>query len=176
MNTFLWPPLSHEHKSLLRLSQCSIQASLSANDIPTSTEEMAPSDTSQRTGCASSASTPPPAKRDYREQEVTRLIQELECLNQEVASLAARQTEIRENLKDAGATDIPALDSSAKSFASRIRLRSLEVEIEKERQKRLEYELVLGDIRRECKVPFIVPSLLDAFIEVSKLTNAAVKP
>lgn len=103
-------------------------------------------------------------------------MQELEHLNQEVACLATRQAEIREKLKDAGASDIPALDSSAENFASRIRLRVLEVEIETERQKKLEYELVLRDIRKECKAPFIVPSLLDAFIEVSKLTNVAVKP
>ncbi|PBK66111.1 hypothetical protein ARMSODRAFT_1006235 [Armillaria solidipes] len=173
----LKPSLSHEPASLLLpLSQCSAQTSLSTNNTPTSTEEMAPSHTAKRTWCPESASTPPPAKRVYHEQEVTRLMQELEHLNQEVVSLAARQAEIRGKLQDAGATDIPALDSSAESFASRIRLRALEVEIETERQKRLEYELVLGDIRRECKVPFIVPSLLDAFIEVSKLTNAAVKP
>ncbi|KAK0495782.1 hypothetical protein EDD18DRAFT_252883 [Armillaria luteobubalina] len=138
---------------------------------------MAPSHTSERTPwCPIFASTLPPTKRVYREQEVTRLMQELEHLNQEVACLATRQAEIREKLKDAGASDIPALDSSAENFASRIRLRVLEVEIETERQKKLEYELVLRDIRKECKAPFIVPSLLDAFIEVSKLTNVAVKP
>ncbi|KAK0186451.1 hypothetical protein F5146DRAFT_1004578 [Armillaria mellea] len=168
------PSLSPELKSSLPLGPCSEQTSLLANDIPTSAEEIAPH-TSKRT-CPDPASTPPQAKRINREQEVARLMEELEHLNQEVVSLAARQAEIREKLKDAGASDIPALDSSAESFASRIRLRALEAEIETERQKRLEYELVLGDIRRECKVPFIVPSLLDAFIEVSKLTNAAVKP
>ncbi len=45
-------------------------------------------------------------------------MQELEHLNEEVASLAARQAEIRGKLQDAGATDIPALDSSAESFGS----------------------------------------------------------
>ncbi|KAK0199744.1 hypothetical protein DFS33DRAFT_1364705 [Desarmillaria ectypa] len=136
---------------------------------------MAPSHTHKRASHPDSVATPPPAKRVYREQEVARWMQELEHLNQEVANLASRQAEIREKLKSAGATDIPELDSSVESFACRTRLKALEAEIEVERQKRHEYELVLGDIRRECKAPFIVPSLLDAFVEVSKLTNAAVK-
>ncbi|KAG7440785.1 uncharacterized protein BT62DRAFT_923820 [Guyanagaster necrorhizus] len=175
MEPGLEAPLSHDGANLLPLSQCSPKADLSANDAPSHAEEMLPSHTGICVSRPDSVSTPPPAKRVYREQEITQLMQELEHLNREVTSLAAKRAEIRERLKDAGATDIPLCDSSVEDFACRIRLRALEVEIEIERQKRIEYELVLEDIRRECKFPFIVPSLLDAFVEVSKLTNAAVK-
>ncbi|KAK0443097.1 uncharacterized protein EV420DRAFT_1485080 [Desarmillaria tabescens] len=166
------PLLSH---NLANLRPPSPHTNLSTQDTLTSTEEMAPLHTHKRISCLDFVVTPPPAKRVHREQEVAQWIQELEHLNQEVASLAARQAEIMQKLKSAGAMDIPELDSPVDAFACRTRLRALEVEIEAERQKTHEYELVLEDIRRECKAPFIVPSLLDAFIEVAKLTNAAVK-
>ncbi|KIY67439.1 hypothetical protein CYLTODRAFT_411136 [Cylindrobasidium torrendii FP15055 ss-10] len=36
-----------------------------------------------------------------------------------------------------------------------------------------ELEMLIHDVERECRQPFVVPLLLDAFVEVSKLTNAA---
>jgi len=40
---------------------------------------------------------------------------------------------------------------------------------------RLETEDVIKDIRRECKAPFVVPGLLDAFIKLSRLTTQATR-
>ena len=42
-----------------------------------------------------------------------------------------------------------------------------------ERRLRKEAEDAIADVRRECIKPFVVPSLLDAFVEVSKLTTRA---
>jgi hypothetical protein len=53
------------------------------------------------------------------------------------------------------------------------RLRKLEEDLETERMLRLEAEDVVNDIRRECKAPFVVPGLLDAFIKLSRLTTQA---
>ncbi|KAK0475787.1 hypothetical protein IW261DRAFT_1492930, partial [Armillaria novae-zelandiae] len=72
--------------------------------------------------------------------------------------LVARQTMIQEKLKDMGAQSIPEPD-----FLFRDEVRDLELEIETERKQRIEYETLLTDIRRECRVPFIVPALFDAF-------------
>jgi hypothetical protein len=44
-----------------------------------------------------------------------------------------------------------------------------------ERQKREEVEHALADVRRECRQPFVVPSLLDAFVELSKVATRGVK-
>jgi hypothetical protein len=44
-----------------------------------------------------------------------------------------------------------------------------------ERQKREEAEHALADVRRECRQPFVVPSLLNAFVELSKLTTRGLK-
>ena len=53
------------------------------------------------------------------------------------------------------------------------RIRKLEQDLEAERMLRLEAEDVVRDIRRECKAPFVVPGLLDAFIKLSRLTTQA---
>ncbi|KAM6495096.1 hypothetical protein JOM56_009719, partial [Amanita muscaria] len=47
----------------------------------------------------------------------------------------------------------------------------LEVELASERRKRQEAENVLKDVERECRAPFVVPAILDAFCMISKITN-----
>jgi hypothetical protein len=46
---------------------------------------------------------------------------------------------------------------------------------EAERQRREEAETALADVRRECRQPFVVPSLLDTFVELSRLTTRGLK-
>jgi hypothetical protein len=55
------------------------------------------------------------------------------------------------------------------------RIKKLEQDLDIERRMRLEAEDVARDIRRECKAPFIVPGLLDAFIKLSRLTTQATR-
>ena len=55
------------------------------------------------------------------------------------------------------------------------RIRKLEQDLDAERRMRLEAEDILRDIRRECKAPFVVPGLLDAFIKLSRLTTQATR-
>ncbi|KAF8638458.1 hypothetical protein AX17_002192 [Amanita inopinata Kibby_2008] len=47
----------------------------------------------------------------------------------------------------------------------------LEMELAKERKERDEAEDALRDIERECRTPFVIPALLEAFTTVSKLTS-----
>jgi hypothetical protein len=51
------------------------------------------------------------------------------------------------------------------------KLQDAELSLQAERKRRVEAEQALEDIERECKEPFIVPALLKAFINISKLTN-----
>ena len=46
-------------------------------------------------------------------------------------------------------------------------------QLAEERRKMAEYELTLQEIRRECRQPFVVPMLLDAFVDVTRFTNMA---
>lgn len=55
------------------------------------------------------------------------------------------------------------------------RIQQLESELRSERAKRRKLEDMVEDIRRECREPFVVPALLDAFVEISKLTNEALE-
>lgn len=52
-------------------------------------------------------------------------------------------------------------------------LTQLQTTLADERRLRKEAEDAIADVRRECIKPFVVPSLLDAFVEVSKLTTRA---
>lgn len=49
----------------------------------------------------------------------------------------------------------------------------MENEIAAERRRRIEIEDTLRDVERECREPFVVPALLDAFAVISKLTSKA---
>ncbi|KIK51349.1 hypothetical protein GYMLUDRAFT_64875 [Collybiopsis luxurians FD-317 M1] len=46
-------------------------------------------------------------------------------------------------------------------------------ELAKERAQRVELEGIVEDMRRECRAPFIVPALVDAFAEISRITSKA---
>lgn len=54
------------------------------------------------------------------------------------------------------------------------RIEMVEKALDTERRRRITAEATLEDVKRECKAPFIVPALLEAFITVSKLTSEAV--
>jgi hypothetical protein len=47
--------------------------------------------------------------------------------------------------------------------------------LDEERRRRDEAENALADVKRECRQPFVVPSLLDTFVELSKLTTRGLK-
>ncbi|KAF8192912.1 hypothetical protein BJ912DRAFT_249482 [Pholiota molesta] len=49
----------------------------------------------------------------------------------------------------------------------------MEAELAEERRRRQVAEDAIADIRRECRAPFVVPSLLDAFMELSRMTTIA---
>jgi hypothetical protein len=56
---------------------------------------------------------------------------------------------------------------------AQVSLIQLQATLADERRLRKEAEDAIADVRRECIKPFVVPSLLDAFVEVSKLTTRA---
>ncbi|KAK7052119.1 hypothetical protein R3P38DRAFT_1636683 [Favolaschia claudopus] len=101
--------------------------------------------------------------------EVQSLRRELRDIRQQLSADIAHERTIIEKLRELG-TDV---DSNAveMDFVTRARLEHLEEELQAERDRRKRLEGVIEDIRRERREPFVVPALLDAFIEISKLTN-----
>lgn len=49
----------------------------------------------------------------------------------------------------------------------------VENELRAERKRREEAEAALNDIERECREPFIVPALFEAFVSISRITSQA---
>lgn len=54
-------------------------------------------------------------------------------------------------------------------------LARLEHELAAERKLREEAEDIIADIRREMREPFVVPSLFDAFVQLSRLTTQGLR-
>lgn len=57
--------------------------------------------------------------------------------------------------------------------ATKARLEMVESELRAERKRREEAEAALNDIERECREPFIVPALFEAFVSISRITSQA---
>lgn len=55
--------------------------------------------------------------------------------------------------------------------AERARRGELEKELDQERMKRIEAENILNDVERECRTPFVVPAMMDAFKTISRVTT-----
>jgi hypothetical protein len=49
------------------------------------------------------------------------------------------------------------------------RLILLEIELQQERTQRLRAEHMLSEVEKECRVPFVVPALFQAFCRISEL-------
>ncbi|KAF8962106.1 hypothetical protein BDZ97DRAFT_1826411 [Flammula alnicola] len=111
---------------------------------------------------------------------VQRLSRESYDVKREIAASIAREAGIISELKALNSPWIPKQtrlegENSAAMDAIQARLAQVEMELETEKRLRKEAEDAIMDIRRECKAPFIVPSLLDAFVELSRLTTMATR-
>jgi len=51
------------------------------------------------------------------------------------------------------------------------RLQEVEAELMAERRLRIQTEAALVDVQRECREPFVVPALFEAFFMISKVTT-----
>ncbi|KAG5652941.1 hypothetical protein H0H81_003017 [Sphagnurus paluster] len=64
----------------------------------------------------------------------------------------------------------------AKESAMRARLKEVELELAEEKSRRAVAEAALEDMKRECKEPFVVSAMLEAFLMISKATTEALEP
>jgi len=129
-----------------------------------------PSTSGARNRYAQLPGRPPPP-----ESEATALQRELRDVRRHLTADIAEERKIRQQLRRLGAEE-PSSDSYyGDDFVTRARIQQLEDDLEYERARRRRLEEIVGDIRRECREPFVVPALLDAFVQISKLTNEAME-
>ncbi|KAF7324695.1 hypothetical protein MKEN_00511000 [Mycena kentingensis (nom. inval.)] len=138
----------------------------------------------RHTPSASSSVTASPQKSSYERTK--------EGLQNELAEVRRREREILQQLKamgvnvntnvasvgeeqlqnDAGMYNSVSLKLPSGMLTLYVaRVRGLERELEEERARRREAEAFVADVRRELRAPFVVPALLDAFKDISRLTN-----
>ncbi|KZP20213.1 hypothetical protein FIBSPDRAFT_1045080 [Athelia psychrophila] len=117
-----------------------------------------------------------------KKQEVNRLTRELWDVRRESAASAAREANIIEQLEKVGVHASPAttstkvppgVDSDPSTEELKRRLRESNDNCNEEKRRRALAEQCLDDVKRECNAPFVVPSLLKAFIHLSKVSHLA---
>ncbi|KAJ6551181.1 hypothetical protein B0H19DRAFT_1156798 [Mycena capillaripes] len=109
----------------------------------------------------------------HEPSEVQELRRELREVRRQLNADIVQERAIVENLRDLGVME-EGSDASEIDFVTKARIEQFEAELQAERARRRRLEDIVEDIRRECRAPFVVPSLLDAFVEISKLTNEAI--
>lgn len=118
----------------------------------------------------------PPNSSDL--PKIQTLSRELWDIRRKLTADGVRESVIVDKLKLLHAAYVPEPMSTSSDRALQVlktRLREIEKDLENERCLRLKAEATLQDIRRECKAPFVVPALLDAFISISNLTTQALQ-
>ncbi|KAJ8095792.1 hypothetical protein PM082_022899 [Marasmius tenuissimus] len=98
------------------------------------------------------------------------LLSELADVQKQIAQDLASERNILDQLKSL--ESIPSgMTSSGSEFVIKTRLKLAEDQLEDERRRRKAAEDAISDIKRECREPFIVPGLLDAFTMLSDLST-----
>ncbi|PPQ96908.1 hypothetical protein CVT26_005894 [Gymnopilus dilepis] len=133
----------------------------------------------------------------YRQETITNLTREACDIKRQVSALLAREEVVFDELERLGANSSWLPERASKSLAKEVgegklagydeermkekeihfqaRIKFLEKQLAEESQRREEAENAIKDVRRELKAPFVVPSLLDAFVDLSKLTTKAMR-
>ncbi|KAF9235485.1 hypothetical protein BU15DRAFT_64838 [Melanogaster broomeanus] len=95
-------------------------------------------------------------------ETIGRLTRELWDTRRESMAMQVREKAILKDLDELGARPhIPPSDDLAK----------LEAELRHERTLRLRAERALHEVEKECRAPFVVPALLQAFMNISELSS-----
>ncbi|KAF9223112.1 hypothetical protein BS17DRAFT_706581, partial [Gyrodon lividus] len=123
-----------------------------------------------------------------KSSRANRLTKELWDTRRQIMTMQAREKVILEDLDELGVgPQIPASDgqsllsnqsSSARAVHTRFTEQDdrtdvprLKAELQQERTNRIRAESALHDVERECRAPFVVPALLQAFLSISELSS-----
>ncbi|KAH8828113.1 hypothetical protein DL96DRAFT_1601776 [Flagelloscypha sp. PMI_526] len=114
-----------------------------------------------------------PEHDNPKAQKIEALQRKLQEVRKEFAIKAEQEMTLVNDLRLLRVAQVPELVSTHPETVMTQRLKSIGEEVETERRKREDADKAIDDIRQECRTPFIVPSLLDAFIQISKMTTQA---
>ncbi|KAG2151573.1 uncharacterized protein EDB93DRAFT_262854 [Suillus bovinus] len=117
------------------------------------------------------ASNPTPTgPRPPRDREtINRLSLELSKVRSQLTTLKHCEKRTLEDLIRLGAPQPKSEETSPSQHDMEARLILLEIELQQERTQRLRAERMLSEVERECRVPFVVPALFQAFCRISEL-------
>ncbi|KAH9918597.1 uncharacterized protein B0H18DRAFT_1030616 [Fomitopsis serialis] len=122
---------------------------------------------------------------------VGNLTREVWDVRRELSALVAREDRLVRDLERLGARPVPepsmaprpaevrkTMDDEASGLRARLEAesearRAAESAVQQERRRREAAEWAVADVRRECSGPFVVPALMDAFVEISRLSGDA---
>ncbi|KAH9476060.1 hypothetical protein JR316_0011630 [Psilocybe cubensis] len=194
-NTLKWASWYHNPEQQQQHQQPPVEPFITSDfPIPSeSTGPLAPSLSSSSSlfqsasSLSSSSTTSPKTHKRKRPSTHTKdellaiqtLLRESSDIKREIAAKMAREAVVIAELKSLNSSVVPRpimlghQTEEAEMEAEIFRLRN---ELKREKRLREEAENAIKDIRRECKEPFVVPSLLDAFVQVSKLTTRGLRP
>ncbi|KIJ16207.1 hypothetical protein PAXINDRAFT_32807, partial [Paxillus involutus ATCC 200175] len=119
---------------------------------------------------------------NYSQQSsrVSHLTRELWDTRRQLMAMQAREKVILEDLDKLGARpQIPASEGQSRLSPDRVvhtrillpaDISRLKAELRQERTDRIRAERALHDVERECRAPFVVPALFQAFMNISDLS------
>ncbi|KAF8066600.1 hypothetical protein FPV67DRAFT_1495648 [Lyophyllum atratum] len=108
--------------------------------------------------------------------DVTRLTRELWDVRRQITAGVVREASIMSELSALDSRNGASMRTPRETWEDselRVRLREVEAELMEERKLRSQAEAALEDVKRECREPFVVPALFEAFFMISKATTQA---
>ncbi|GLB40897.1 hypothetical protein LshimejAT787_0901120 [Lyophyllum shimeji] len=106
--------------------------------------------------------------------KVALLTRELWDVRRQIMGGVARETAIMSELRALDPENSNLSTKALEDSAMRARLQEVEAKLIEERNLRMQAEAALADVQRECKEPFVVPALFEAFAMISKATTQVV--
>ncbi|TFK87192.1 hypothetical protein K466DRAFT_575950 [Polyporus arcularius HHB13444] len=158
--------------------------------LPLSASSLATPGFARRTLPIPISTSPPPAPRGPAAHAATR---ELWDVRRQISALQARENSLIAELKRLGQPVPPTeggyTNADQRSKVLEDEITALREELTREQQtrkvseallraervRRAEVENMMKDATRECKQPFVVPALLDAFMKIGQMTGDALK-
>ncbi|KAK1236364.1 hypothetical protein PQX77_000397 [Marasmius sp. AFHP31] len=99
------------------------------------------------------------------------LLSELAEVRRKIAAEVAREGAICEQLRTRGVTPDLSTDGLLMSARETAQFRQASMQLLEEKKHRKAAEDALEDVQRECREPFVVPALLDAFVALSNVST-----
>lgn len=100
---------------------------------------------------------------------ISRLSLELSKVRSQLNALKHCEKGLSEELIRLGVPQPKSEETTPSPHDMEARLILLEIELQQERTQRLRAERMLSEVEKECRVPFVVPALFQAFCRISEL-------